>query len=273
MTDSRCVDDCEQELRKIPRKSCDTSDNNAFPNTAKREGTMKIFTAAVAIAVAVVASAPSSALAAGPTNVNSCGLITASGSYVLARNVSASGDCFNIRADDVTFDFNGFTATGDGTGSAMALEGRGIVVRNGTVRRFGVGIVIVTHGPTRDLREGAVIERMQVLDMVNFGIGGGFGTVRDSFMAGNGNTSIALGGGPSIIMNNRVVGNARGAVSAGPGSNVSGNVISYNDLLPFSVGLSVQCPSLVVNNTIVGQATNLFMSGVGCVLEHNVLGP
>jgi hypothetical protein len=228
---------------------------------------------AAAIAAVIAASVPSSALAAGPSNVNSCRTITASGSYLLTRNVSASGDCFNIRADDVTFDFDGFTATGDGTGAAMALEGRGIVVRNGTVRGFGVGIVIVTHGPTRDLREGAVIERMQVLDMVNFGIGGGFGTVRDSFMAGNGNTSIALGSGPSIISNNRVVGNARAGVSAGPGSNVSGNVISNNDLLPFSIGLNVQCPSLVVNNTIVGQTTNLFTSGVGCVMDHNVLGP
>lgn len=230
-------------------------------------------TALGAISIAVATIAPSSVLAAGPTNVNSCGPITASGSYVLTRNVTASGDCFNIHADDVTFDFDGFTATGDGTGSAMGLEGRGIVVRNGTVRRFGVGIVIVTHGPTRDLREGAVIERMQVLDMVNFGIGGGFGTVRDSFMAGNGNTSIGLGGGPSIIMNNRVVGNARGGVAAGPGSTVSGNVISYNDVLPFSTGLVAQCPTLIVNNTVVGHTTNVFTTGAGCVMEHNVIGP
>lgn len=226
-----------------------------------------------AISATIAAGASSSALAAGPANVNSCGTIASPGSYVLTRNVTASGDCFHIRSDDVTFDFDGFTARGDGTGAAMALEGRGIVVRNGTVRGFGVGISIVTHGPTRDLREGAVIERMQVLDMVNFGIGGGFGTVRDSFMAGNGNTSIALGSGPSLIMNNRVVGNARGGVSAGPGSTVSGNIISYNDVLPFSSGLVAECPTLIINNTIVGQTTNVFTSGAGCVLDHNVIGP
>lgn len=227
---------------------------------------------AAAISVAIALGAPSFALAAGPTSVNSCDLITSPGSYVLTRNVTARGNCFQIRADDVTFDFDGFTATGDGTGVGMSLEGHGIVVRNGTVRRFGTGIVIVTHGPGRDLREGAVIERMQVLDMTGPGIGGGFGTVRDGFFAGNGNTSIALGGGPSIIKNNRVVGN-RGGVSAGPGSNVSGNVISYNDLAPRSVGLVVTCPTLVVNNTIVGHETNVFPLGVGCVMEHNVLGP
>jgi hypothetical protein len=238
---------------------------------------MKTILASIVLAVipAVIAtSMPSPALAAsGPIDVNSCGPITSSGSYVLTQNVSASGDCFKIRADDVTFNFDGFTATGDGTGAAMVLEGNGIVVRNGTVRKFGVGISIVTHGPVRNLREGAVIERMQVLDMVNFGIGGGFGTVRDSFMAGNGNTSIALGGGPSIITGNRVVGNARGGVSAGPGSTVSGNVISYNDVLPFSNGLSVQCPSLVTNNAIVGHTTNVFTLGVGCVMDHNAIGP
>jgi len=232
-----------------------------------------LVSAFAAICAAIAAGAASPALAAGPANVNSCRTITSPGSYVLTRNVTASGDCFHILSDDVTFDFDGFTATGDGTGAAMALEGHGIVVRNGTVRGFGVGISIVTHGPTRDLREGAVIERMQVLDMVNFGIGGGFGTVRDSFMAGNGNTSIALGGGPSLIMNNRVVGNARAGVSAGPGSTVSGNIISYNDVVPFSTGLIAECPTLVIDNTIVGQTTNVFTTGTGCVMEHNVIGP
>jgi hypothetical protein len=226
-----------------------------------------------AISVTIAVGAPSSALAAGPANVNSCGTITSPGSYVLTRNVTASGDCFVIHSDDVTFDFDGFTATGDGTGAAMALDGRGIVVRNGTVRHFGVGISIVTHGPTRDLREGATIERMQVLDMVNFAIGGGFGTVRDSYLAGNGNTAIGLGGGPSLITNNRVVGNARAGVAAGPGSTVSGNIISYNDVLPFSTGLTALCPVLVINNTIVGHTTNVFTSGAGCVMDHNVIGP
>ena len=225
------------------------------------------------LAAVIAASTPALAFAAGPQSVNRCDTITSSGSYVLTRNVTATGDCFIIRADDVTFEFDGFTALGDGTGVGMVLEGRGIVVRNGTLRKFGTGMVIVTHGPVRDLREGAVIERMQVLDMFNAGIAGGFGTVRDSFMAGNGNTSIGLGGGPSLITNNRVVGNSRGGVSAGPGSTVSGNVISYNDVLPFSNGLSVQCPSLVVNNTIVGHFTNVFATGVGCVMEHNVIGP
>lgn len=225
-----------------------------------------------AIAAAVAAAASSPALAAGPSNVNSCGTISAPGSYVLTRNVSASGDCFKIRADDVTFDFNGFTATGDGTGAAMGLDGRGIVVRNGTVRGFGVGISIVTHSPTMDLREGAVIEHMQVLDMVNFGIGGGFGTVRDSFLAGNGNTAIGLGGGPSQITNNRVVGNGAG-VAAGPGSVVSGNTISYNNLFPYGTGLIAQCPLLAVDNAIVGQPTNVVTFGTGCVMDHNVVGP
>jgi hypothetical protein len=234
---------------------------------------MKTFAPLLATACAAAAVASQCVLAAGPTNVNSCTTITSPGSYVVTRNITASGDCFIIRSDDVTFDFAGFTATGDGTGAAMGLEGHGIVVRNGTVRHFGVGISIVTHGPTRDLREGAVIEHMQVLDMVNFGVGGGFGTVRDSFMAGNGNTSIGLGGGPSLITNNRVVGNARGGISAGAGSTVMGNVISYNDVLPFSLGLAVDCPSLVANNTIVGQTTNLFTSGAGCVVDHNAIGP
>ena len=226
-----------------------------------------------AISATVAAGASSSAFAAGPSNVNSCGTISSPGSYVLTRNVSTSGDCFTISSDNVTFDFDGFTAKGDGTGAAMNLDGHGIVVRNGTVRNFGVGISIITHGPTIDYREGAVIEHMQVLDMVNFGIGGGFGTVRDSFLAGNGNTAIALGSGASLITNNRVVGNSRAGVAAGAGSTITGNVISYNTVLPFSTGLTVYCPSMVMNNSIVGHTSNVFTIDAGCVLDHNAIGP
>jgi hypothetical protein len=271
----RAADDCASGLQGIPYFARGRRANNALPQTTKKGKAMKALASALAVASATIAAiAPSPALAAGPSNVNSCGTISSPGSYVLTRNVSTSGNCFVISSDDVTFDFDGFTAKGDGTGAAMALDGHGIVVRNGTVRNFGVGISIVTHGPTIDLREGAVIEHMQVLDMVNFAVGGGFGTVRESFLAGNGNTAIALGGGPSLIVNNRVVGNARAGIAAGAGSTVSGNVISYNTVLPFSVGLSVTCPSLVIGNTIVGQDENVTTLGTtGCVMDHNVIGP
>ncbi len=228
----------------------------------------------VVISTAIAAGASPCVLAAGPAPVSACGTIAAPGAYVLTNDVSASGNCFVISSDNVTFDFAGFMAKGDGsTGTAVTVDGRGVVVRNGTVQHFATGISIITHGPTRDLHEGAVIEHMQVLDSVSVGIGGGFGTVRDSFLAGNGNTAIALGGGPSLITNNRVVGNSIAGISAGDGSIVSGNVVAYNNALSFSSGLTVYCPSLVVDNTIVGHSSNVFTIGTGCTMDHNAIGP
>src|SRR5206468_4312021 len=79
--------------------------HNRPPITSTKRETMKILISVLATASATVATVASSpALAAGPTNVNSCGPITSPGSYLLTRSLNVSGNCFDIQSDDVTFD-------------------------------------------------------------------------------------------------------------------------------------------------------------------------
>ena len=52
------------------------------------------------------------------SNIYSCGTLSASGKYVVQNDLTAtSGDCLDIAASNILVDLNGFTLTGDGTGS------------------------------------------------------------------------------------------------------------------------------------------------------------
>src|SRR6267143_265399 len=66
-----------------------------------------------------------------------CGAISAPGLWQLAANISASGTCLVITANDVTLDLSGFEIVGDRTGSCISDGGTsltGTVIKNGTVR-------------------------------------------------------------------------------------------------------------------------------------------
>ncbi len=79
--------------------------------------------------------------------LNTCANITTANSiYMLQSNISTSGNCFIISANNVTLDFNGFTL--DSSSSLATLRGVDIgnfndtVVRNGTLTDFATQIYI-----------------------------------------------------------------------------------------------------------------------------------
>ncbi|MBU0760849.1 MAG: right-handed parallel beta-helix repeat-containing protein [Nanoarchaeota archaeon] len=65
--------------------------------------------------------------------------------YVLGRDISITGDCFIITADNITLDGNGYSITGDGDSSDYGVHADG--VRNATIKNldiinFGHGIYL-----------------------------------------------------------------------------------------------------------------------------------
>ena len=80
---------------------------------------MKFFPHAGSLAAVVLAS---SLAQAAPKTLNDCKTITDPGAYVVGKNISASGDCFVIAADNVNLDLDGFVITGNGTGSAFVEQ-------------------------------------------------------------------------------------------------------------------------------------------------------
>jgi len=76
-------------------------------------------------------------------------------SVTLTRNLRCSGDGLTIGADGITVNLNQHTISGSGTGKGItATERRDLIVRNGTIKEFQVGVHLsLTNGVTvRSLR-------------------------------------------------------------------------------------------------------------------------
>ena len=101
-----------------------------------------LFAVLALVALGLVAAAsPASA----QTVLTACGSL-ATGNYILATNITTSGDCFVITGDNVAIDFKGHTIIGDGTGNGITDNGfrHFAGITNGKIRNFGNGIFL--HG-------------------------------------------------------------------------------------------------------------------------------
>lgn len=236
-----------------------------------------------AVLAVILASRPDLALAS-PTVLRSCGTIDASGSYVLGKNLSATGDCFLVLADWVAIDLDDFVISGNGTGSGIRSDQttsrKGITIRNGTIRNFAIGVDFASDGS--EMR----IEHLRVTDCSNYGIGTNDSSiVRDSIATGNG-VGFALGS-RNVATSNTANFNEDG-FNIDSGSTVIGNTAGNNS----RDGFQTQNGVAMVNNTAFASGRYGFLrtggnfianiatlSGVADVMgsadnsEHNVPSP
>ena len=218
--------------------------------------------------------------------IQSCGTITESGSYLLRKNLTAAGDCIVVDADFVTLDLNGFTLSGDGTGTGIGDRGtvsrKGITIRNGIVTNFRNGIQISAS-------QGLLIERIQVIGNSAYGlITNGTAIVRESLAFENGADGFNVGA-RSLITGSNSSANGGTGIVIDLGSTAIGNIVDQNGnngLVAFSggnttivnntswnnktTGLFIYCPSNVIGNTATANGTNMTLSGTGCNNVNNV---
>jgi len=87
---------------------------------------------------------------AAPTAITACGtLSTPNTNYFLTKNLSATGDCLVIAADNVAIDLKGKTITGNGTGSGItdsAFAHPFAIIANGKIRNFENGVNLENSG-------------------------------------------------------------------------------------------------------------------------------
>jgi hypothetical protein len=244
---------------------------------------------------------------AGPTVINHCQTLSAPGSYVLGKNLTAAGgrgglDCLLLGDDFITIDLNGFTITGfagQGTGIKLASNfggaGRGFEIRGGTIVFFARGVDLRVLGGSPGQNR---IERMRIQDNSDFGAAlSGSAIVKDSIFSRNGvcifdgcptrtTTGDGLFVGPdSVVTGNASSGNAGHGIFVSGGTVIGntadgngdsgltvngGSTVQNNTAAGNAVGLAIGCPSVIVGNTAVGNATNLVQQGTGCTLANNV---
>lgn len=241
---------------------------------------------ATAISVALGLGLCSTPAVAGPTVINHCQTLPASGSYVLGKNLTAAGgrgglDCLLLGDDFITVDLNGFTITGfagQGTGIKLATSfggaGRGFEIRGGTIAFFARGVDLRVLGGSPGQNR---IERMRIQENSDFGVAiSGSAIVKDSIFSKNGicifdgcparttNGDGLTVGHDSVVTGNTSSGNAGHGIFVSGGT-VIGNTADGNG----ESGLTVGCPSAIVGNTAVGNVTNLVQQGAGCTAANN----
>lgn len=76
------------------------------------------------------------------TGVSTCGTLSSANSvYALINNISASGTCFTITANNITLLGNGYIVTGNTTGDGISATGRAnLTIRNMILNNFTRGI-------------------------------------------------------------------------------------------------------------------------------------
>ena len=199
---------------------------------------------------------------AQPTVLTVCGNV-GTGSYVLGNNISTTGTCLTLNGDDITIDLNGFTIDGDdGAGDVGITFGsfqrRNIVIRNGTIRDFDIGVGCGS----------CVDSKVEWILAFSNGIGiqvGNNSNVSHNIANSNSDRGIVHDMDCTIsynIANN----NNSGIASFNIGSNIIYNTANGN----VNVGINVFCPSNLVGNIAQNNGTNLLQNGPGCKRYNNL---
>jgi parallel beta-helix repeat protein len=118
---------------------------------ARTLGVLAVTLAVVASVGAIPISATAPSDAAEPTPISDCTTIDESGTYLLTEDIDDGGgtpisqSCFEIRADDVTFDGNGHDVAGRGvshTNGVAVLGAENVTVRNFEVHDWHNGVLV-----------------------------------------------------------------------------------------------------------------------------------
>lgn len=158
--------------------------------------------------------------------VTSCTDITASGTYLLDADLSASGTCIEVSASDVHLDGRGHVLSGDGTGHGVVANGSltNVTVVNLTATGFG-------HGVTYEGITGGRID-VTASDAADTGVN--VNSSRDVVVAGvaagNGEVGVAVRESGNVTVTARATGNghATTGVLLGIGSSTGAGVLVFD---------------------------------------------
>ncbi len=173
------------------------------------------------------------------TEVIACQTLT-KGRFVLGDDIDAIGTCFIINGSGVVLDFNGFTITGDGTGSGVRFEAgatRAAARGPGGIRSVAVGVV--NEGVDK-----ISVSALWITGTTSHGmdlIGGVGGEIKRNVVYGSGGGGIRLRGGTEgyDVYGNEVSDNADNGIlllDTATGNEITGNNTSFNGLAGISLG-------------------------------------
>jgi parallel beta-helix repeat protein len=202
-------------------------------------------------------------------SISTCGMtISQPGSYYVTQNLSATGTCLEVTANDVTIDLNGFTLTGDGSSVLYGIyinNVSNVEVRNGTVRNFGKGIWANYSGTAT--KSNRVIGVRAVANAYGIYLASVSNLVKDC-AAADSTDPLAYGiyaGYGSAVINNTAYNNQGSGIYAYIGSNLINNT-AYNN---HGDGIIADNGSTVINNTAYNNQGAGIYAYIGCTMTNN----
>ncbi len=190
-------------------------------------------------AVVFAATLTNVAIVQAATEVITCQTLT-KGRFVLAQDIGFNGTCFIINGSGVVLDFNGFTITGDGTGSGVRFEAgatRAAARGPGAIRSVAVGVV--NEGVDKISVSGLWITGTTSVGMDI--LGGVGGAIKRNVLYNSGSHGIRLriDAEGYDVYGNEVSDNAGIGIlllDAATGNEITGNNTSFNGLAGISLG-------------------------------------
>ncbi len=198
---------------------------------------------------------------AAPTSITACRNITIPGSYQLANNLQATGNCLLLQSSDVTIDLNGFSIGGNQTGAGITDGGTKrlrIIVRNGTIQLFQTAI---------DLAHSQIvtIQKTNITNNVNGIMAGDYSGV-DTCFVGSNIQGIRLGSSCTAT-NNRLSKNRDVVISTGNNCIVAGNNGSDNSK---ALGIRGGTAALVIGNVASSDYAGINVGDGSTVADNTV---
>lgn len=189
--------------------------------------------------------------------------ISTSGSYYLTGNLTCSGNGITVDFNNVTIDLQGFTITGNGSGSGVYMVGRSNVeIRNGTIQNFQEGIKeVYASGRGHRIIDVRVIKNgWSGIYLVGYGhTVKGCTVLKNATSVTSGNTGYGIYGGMrSLVAENVIHDNGTNingyfyALIVGDGSVVTGNTVNNNGYhaVNKAVGLLTGTCCVVKDNSV-----------------------
>jgi parallel beta-helix repeat protein len=192
--------------------------------------------------------------------------ISASGTYYLTGDLTATSTGIIVEASNVTIDLMGQQLIGSDSGDSYGIYMNGcrnVKVRNGTVRNFGSHGVYEASGSSG---KGHSLNGVQVMSNGGKGIflRGSSHLVQDCTAAKNSSDGIDVEYGGTLIGNTAYENQGTG-IRAGGGCELTGNVAEDNQ----GSGIYTSASCMVISNTVSHNQGSGIHTGWGCTVTGN----
>jgi parallel beta-helix repeat protein len=198
-------------------------------------------------------------IASLPGDVSSCQVIDYTpGIYTLDRNLSASGNCFNVIVGDVTINCQGNSITGNGSGDGIYLAHvNNVIIENCGISNFTNGINVY-NSSNNSMIGNAIFNNSNI--GLSIAINSSNNILKGNTLNNNNKGILVLNSPNNTLLNNSIFNHTTPGLNYGinisfsSGNNLTSNVINEND---YGIFLLNSSNSILNLNSINGNSVGI----------------